>query len=50
MDCAAQAVFTEMAKSDDSAVNSVNNLCSLTKSKTAPYSLVISLALPHHID
>lgn len=36
MDCAVQAVWTGTAKSDDSAGNSVNNLCSLNwKSETA---------------
>lgn len=50
MDCAVQAVLTRMAKSDDSVVNSINNLCSLTKSKTASHCLPTLLALPHHID
>ena len=50
MDCAVRAVWTGTAKSDDLAGNSVNNLCSLTESETAPSCLMMLLGLPHHID
>jgi hypothetical protein len=50
MDWAVQAALTGMAKSDDLAAKAINNPCSLTKLKTAPYYPVMFLVLPHHID